>query len=96
MKKLTSILSLFLLLSFSACTTTGEYGPCIGLFDKDRMEKKNPNLVYKLNGWNTFLAVIGTGLFFIPTIYVVANSTFCPDERIVEPTFPADTKLEDH
>ena len=93
MKKLTSIISLFLLLSFSACTTEGQYGSCIGLFDKDKMEKKNPNLIYKLNGWNTFLAVMGTCLLFIPTIYVIANSTFCPDEKIAQPITPS--KIEE-
>lgn len=58
------------------CTSSTEFGSCIGLFDD-----KDPKLTYKLSGWNAFLAVIGTSLFFVPTIIVVANETFCPVGR---------------
>lgn len=71
MKKIIAILLLASVLS--GCTSSTEFGECVGLFDE-----KNPKLTYKLSGWNAFVAVIGSGLMFIPTIMVVANETFCP------------------
>lgn len=73
MKKIAMILMLALL---AGCTSSTEFGMCVGAFDE-----KDPKLTYKLSGWNAFLAVIGTSIFFVPTILVIANETFCPVGR---------------
>lgn len=69
MKKIAVILSLVFL---AGCTSSTEYGPCIGAFDT-----KKPNVEYKLSAWNTFLAVFFSGLI-VPPVLVLANETFCP------------------
>lgn len=70
MKKIAAIVMIVLL---AGCTSATEHGQCVGMFDE-----KDPKLTYKLSGWNAFMAVIGSSLFFVPTIIVVANETFCP------------------
>ena len=66
------IIAILLLAALVGCTTHTEYGQCIGAFgDKD------PKLVYKVSGWNLFMAIIGLELI-APPIFVVVDMTLCP------------------
>lgn len=72
MKKLIAIL---LLCCLVGCTSSTEYGQCVGAFDE-----KDQKLVYKLDVWNVALGII----FFeivAPPVIVLANETFCPRGR---------------
>jgi hypothetical protein len=71
MKK--GILAILAALVFTGCTSSTEYGACVGAF-----EDKNPALKYNISGWNALMGVIGTSLLFVPTILVVKDATFCP------------------
>lgn len=66
-----TILALTLVL-LAGCTTSTEYGPCVGIGDT-----KNPHLVYKLSAWN-----IGLGIVFfeviLPPVFVLVDETYCP------------------
>ena len=76
------ILSMALLVS--GCTSSTSYGECVGLFDKSSAEKMHPDLIYKLSGWNCFVAIfVGPPLLFLPTIFVIKDETFCPEGKIV-------------
>ena len=70
MKKLVAILMITVLLA--GCTSSTAFGPCIGAFDD-----KDPAKVYKLDAWNTFLAIFFSATIFVPVV-VVVNETFCP------------------
>lgn len=72
MKKLIAIL---LLLALVGCTSSTEYGQCVGAFDN-----RDPNLTYKLSVWNAVLAVFFVETIFVPVV-VIANETVCPESR---------------
>lgn len=65
------LLFAFLLL-ISGCTTSTEYGPCIGAFDD-----RNPKLEYKVSILNTFLAILFIETIIVP-IWVIVDETLCP------------------
>lgn len=70
MKRL--ICSIALLACLAGCESRTDYGPCVGIADK-----QNPKLHYKLSVTNVAVGVI----FFemvVPPIQVLANETFCP------------------
>lgn len=56
----------------SGCTEKTEFGMCVGAF-----EDREPGLVYKLDVWNTVLAVIFVETIIVPVV-VIANQTVCP------------------
>jgi len=70
MKKFIVILLAAIMLS--GCTSTTQFGQCIGIADD-----KNPELVYKLSVWNTFLAIVFSETIIVP-IVVLVDETFCP------------------
>jgi hypothetical protein len=69
------LLAVLLLSALVGCTSSTEYGECVGAFDA-----KDPALVYKVSAWNVFLAVIGFQ-FVAPPIFVIVDETFCPVGR---------------
>ena len=71
------ILTLILVVS---CTERTKFGPCVGMGDDNR----NPNLIYKLDGWNLAMGLIFVELI-VPPIIVLANETYCP-VGVKEPT----------
>jgi len=73
MKKL--LLMVLIVTMLAGCTTRTEYGTCVGAFDD-----KDPALVYKLDAWNTVLAIVFFETIFVPVI-VVANETLCPVDK---------------
>ena len=56
----------------SGCTTSTEFGSCVGLFDD-----KKPELHYKISAWNLVIGVVFFELV-APPILVVVDETFCP------------------
>lgn len=70
MKKAIAILAIMALLT--GCTSSNEFGECIGAFDD-----KKPGADYKLSVWNTVLAVIFVETVVVPVV-VVANQSLCP------------------
>lgn len=56
----------------AGCTSSTQYGPCIGAFDD-----KNPHLEYKASAWNIGMAIIFVELILPPT-FVVVDETQCP------------------
>lgn len=59
----------------SACTSSTEYGKCVGAFDE-----KDPKLEYKVSAWNLAIGIIFFELV-APPIFVVVDETFCPVGR---------------
>jgi hypothetical protein len=69
MKKFAAVM---ILLALAGCTEKTEFGPCVGLG-----EKQNPKLHYKVSGWNIAMGVIFVELI-APPIVVAVDETFCP------------------
>lgn len=69
MKKIAVIIMISLL---AGCTSTTEFGSCIGAFDE-----KNPKLTYKVSIWNTVLAIIFVETIIVP-VWVVVDEALCP------------------
>jgi hypothetical protein len=63
---------LFLLIT--GCTSSTEFGKCIGAFDD---EFKQPDLVYKASTWNIALGVIFIETVIVP-LFVVLDEAQCP------------------
>ena len=61
------------MLAMSACTSSTQYGKCIGILDD-----KQPNLQYEVSTNNIVWAALGTGLMFIPTGIVILEEIKCP------------------
>ena len=57
------------------CTTSTEYGPCIGIADD-----KNPSLTYKVSAWNLVVGTFFMG-FIAPPVYVLVDQFYCPVGR---------------
>lgn len=70
MKKMIALIIAAALIS--GCTSSNEYGPCIGAFDD-----KAPGVPYRLSVKNTILAIIFFETIIVP-IVVVADETRCP------------------
>lgn len=70
MKKLALILAMAL--TFSACTSSTQYGECIGINDDE-----NPALRYEYSAWNIIVGVIFVETIFVPAL-VVLNDLKCP------------------
>lgn len=70
MKKLTVAVLLISLLA--GCTSSTEFGPCIGAFDD-----KNPKLVYRVSAWNLVVGIMTFSLI-APPVFVIVEQTFCP------------------
>ena len=64
MKRLALALSLVLALSTSACTSSNQYGECVGVQD--------PHEGYKVSAWN-----VAMGAIFIETLFAPAITLFC-------------------
>ena len=62
----------FLLLILTGCTESTEYGECIGLG-----QDKDPELVYRLDKSNAFVAIIFVETIIVP-ILVLADNIYCP------------------
>jgi hypothetical protein len=60
------------LASLSRCTTSTQFGQCVGIADE-----KTPELVYKLDVWNAVLGILFVETIVVP-IVVLANDTYCP------------------
>jgi ABC-type uncharacterized transport system auxiliary subunit len=58
--------------ALSGCTTSNEFGQCIGAFDD-----KKPDTQYRLSTKNTVLAIVFIETIFVPVI-VLASETQCP------------------
>lgn len=67
-----TIAALLLLVVLTGCTDATEYGECIGIG-----QDKNPNLEYKIDGWNLAIGIIFFELV-APPVIVAADETFCP------------------
>lgn len=70
MKKILLVATMIAMLS--GCTSSTQYGSCIGVADD-----KEPTKQYKLSVWNTFLAIVFSETIVVP-IVVLANETYCP------------------
>jgi uncharacterized protein YceK len=70
MKKILAALMIAALLA--GCTSSNEYGECIGAFDD-----KKAGVEYKLSIWNTAMAVIFVETVVVPVV-VIANQARCP------------------
>jgi len=70
------LLCLALLTSVGCFDKTTSYGKCIGVFDD-----RKPNLEYKLSVWNGINGILWSELLFIPTLYWLADFTFCPVDK---------------
>lgn len=66
------IAMLLMAAALAGCTTENQYGPCIGAFDDPE-----PGVKYKLDVWNTVMAVIFVETVVVPVV-VIANETKCP------------------
>lgn len=73
MKKTMAIL--FLAAALSGCTSSTEFGKCIGAFDD-----KDPKLTYKVSILNTVLAIIFVETIIVP-VWVVVDEALCPVAR---------------
>lgn len=71
MKLITAVVMCSVLL-FAGCTTRTEFGPCVGIG-----EKQNSQLDYKLSGWNIAMGVIFFEMI-APPILVLTDETYCP------------------
>ena len=71
MKKLTVVILLVCML-FAGCTSSTEFGQCIGAFDE-----KLPGLHYKISAWNVGVALLTFGLI-VPPVFVLVDQTWCP------------------
>jgi hypothetical protein len=69
------ILAALLLAALVGCTSSTEYGQCVGAFDE-----KDPKLTYKVSAVNVAMAVIFFSLV-APPIFVIVDETFCPVGR---------------
>jgi hypothetical protein len=67
-----ALAALLLVATLAACTSSTEYGKCIGIADD-----KDPKLHYKLSVWNAFLGFIFVETIIVP-VWVLADETFCP------------------
>lgn len=74
MKKLTAIV-LVCMMFLAGCTTSTQYGECIGI-----QEDEVPTLKYKVSGLNIVLAVIFSETFFVPLVVLLADFK-CPVEK---------------
>ncbi len=68
-------LAIVMLLAAAGCTSSTEYGRCIGAFDD-----KDPALTYKVSGWNVAMGVVFAELI-VPPIVVLVDETLCPVGR---------------
>lgn len=71
MKKLLTLTLMVALLS--GCTTSTQYGSCIGVADD-----KDPKLLYKISVWNTVMAIFFFETIVVP-IVVIVNEIACPE-----------------
>jgi predicted CDP-diglyceride synthetase/phosphatidate cytidylyltransferase len=69
------ILAILLLAALVGCTSSTEYGQCVGAFDE-----KDPKLTYKVSAWNVAMGVLFFSLV-APPIFVIVDETFCPVGR---------------
>ena len=69
------VLAVCMVLALSGCTSSTEFGACVGAFDD-----KDPSLKYKLSANNLVWAILGFGLV-APPIVVAVDETFCPVGR---------------
>ena len=67
-----NIAIILIVLMLSGCTTSTQFGPCIGLG-----EDRNPALVYKLDIWNLIMGIIFIEMI-IPPVVIAVDETFCP------------------
>lgn len=70
-----TIAAILLLFALAGCTSSTEYGQCIGAFDD-----RDPKLTYKISVWNAFLGLFFAGTIIVP-VWVIANETLCPEGR---------------
>ena len=59
-------------LSFVGCTSSTEFGSCVGMF-----EDKQPGLQYKYSTKNVVLGIVFFQTVFVPAL-VILNETYCP------------------
>lgn len=67
-----SVAAILIAASLSACTSSTEYGDCIGV-----AEDEDPTLSYSVDTGNIVLAVIFSEMIFPPLI-VLLSETKCP------------------
>lgn len=66
---------LLLALLITSCTSSTEFGECVGL-----NEEKQADLVYKYSSWNIAMGIIFSELV-VPPIAVVLDALECPVGR---------------
>jgi hypothetical protein len=74
------ILCLGAVAPLTGCSSSTEYGECIGVADE-----KAPNLNYKVSTWNAVVSIIFVETVFAPVIWLV-DDFYCPVSRKVPVT----------
>lgn len=67
------ILAALTAFSLTACTSSTQYGECVGV-----MDEKLPNLEYRVSTRNVVLGLLGAQLLLIPPAIVVLDELSCP------------------
>ena len=70
MKKIIAIL--LVAASLSGCTSSNQFGECIGVFDDGA-----PGVRYTTSGWNVAMAIIFSETIIVPAV-VIASEIKCP------------------
>lgn len=63
---------LILLFFLTSCTSSTEFGQCVGVGDD-----KDPTKIYKISTWNMVLGIIFFELI-VPPVVIAIDETFCP------------------
>lgn len=71
--KMKFALLITILLTVSSCTSTTEFGECVGFDDEDR----NPNLIYKVSVRNAFWSFLGIETIIAPILWAT-DFVYCP------------------
>lgn len=69
------ILILIAAITLSGCTSSNEFGKCIGAWDDE-----DPALKYKPSVWNIIVGVVFIELI-APPVYVLVDQAKCPVSR---------------
>ena len=70
MKKI--LAALFLAVALSGCTSSNQFGECIGAFDDGA-----PGVRYSTSGWNVAMAIIFVETIVVPAV-VISSEIKCP------------------
>ncbi len=71
--------ALLICLALVGCTSSTQYGQCIGAFDDAK-----PDLSYRVSAWNVVLAIVFSETIIVPA-YVVLEEARCPTGTVDAP-----------